>query len=27
VPMEVRYGVMAVAVALLGWRLVARRRR
>jgi hypothetical protein len=26
VPMEVRYGVMAIAVALLGWRLVARRR-
>ena len=26
VPIEVRYGVIAVAVALLGWRLVARRR-
>ena len=26
VPNEVRYGVIAVAVALLGWRLVARRR-
>ena len=26
VPDEVRYGVIAVALALLGWRLVARRR-
>ena len=26
VPIEVRYGVIAVAVALLGWRIVARRR-
>jgi len=26
VPIEVRYGVIVVAVALLGWRLLARRR-
>jgi hypothetical protein len=26
VPIEVRYGVMVVALALLGWRLMARRR-
>jgi hypothetical protein len=27
VPVEVRYGVMAVAIALLVWRFAARRRR
>ena len=27
IPPEVRYAVMAVAIALLAWRFVARRRR
>ncbi len=26
IPIEVRYAVMAVALGLLGWRLLARRR-
>ncbi len=26
IPVEVRYAVMAVALGLLGWRLLARRR-